>query len=183
MAKAEAKMSKCKVCKQQFEAKFSSFQKTCNSVDCMVAWGQQVKDKAYKAETRVMKKASRDTDRSYWTKKVQAEFNRWIRERDKLLPCISCQRHHTGQYHAGHYKSVGSSPELRFSELNCHKQCSPCNNHLSGNIASYRGHLIAKIGICQVEWLEGPHDPAKYSMDDLKNLHDKYKKLNGEANV
>ena len=54
MAKAEAEMSKCKVCKQQFEAKFSSFQKTCNSVDCMVAWGQQVKDKAYKAETRVM---------------------------------------------------------------------------------------------------------------------------------
>jgi len=166
---------KCKICKEKFEAKFSSFQKTCNSVDCMVAWGNQVKDKAYKTETRQMKKASRDQDKSYWIKKAQTEFNRWIRERDKGLPCISCGRIHQGQIHAGHYKSVGAHPELRFNELNCHAQCSPCNNNLSGNIINYRINLLQKIGIDAVEWLEGPHLPQKYTIDQLKELVGKYK--------
>ena len=46
--------------------------------------------------------------------------------------------------------------------MNCHKQCSACNdgNKLSGNIHEYRKGLIKKIGTEKVEWLEGPHDPA-----------------------
>ena len=183
MAENQAKMKKCKICGQSYESKFSSFQKTCNKVECMVAWGQQIKTKKHKAETRAMRKTAQDNDRSYWIKKVQTEFNKWIRTRDKALPCISCQRHHSGQYHAGHYKSVGSSPELRFNELNCHKQCSPCNNHLSGNITNYRANLIQKIGISQVQWLEGPHLPAKHTIDELKQLHVKYKTINGAADV
>jgi hypothetical protein len=72
---------------------------------------------------------------------AQKEFNAYIREVDKNEPCISCQRFHDGQYHAGHYLSVGAHPELRFNEDNCHKQCSVCNNHLSGNQLNYRKEL------------------------------------------
>jgi len=45
---------------------------------------------------------------------AQSEFNKYIRLRDAKEPCISCGRFHTGQYHAGHYLTVGAKPELRF---------------------------------------------------------------------
>ena len=72
--------------------------------------------------------------------------------------------------------SVGGNPELRFEELNCHKQCAPCNNHLSGNVGEYRINLINKIGLEQVEWLEGPHELQKLTCEDLKAIELKYKK-------
>lgn len=115
--------------------------------------------------------------RSNWAKEAQAAFNRWVRLRDADKPCISCQRHHGGQYHAGHYLSRGARPELAYEPLNCHKQCSPCNTHLSGNIALYRQSLVNKIGAEKVEWLEGPHEPRHYSIDDLKAIKAKYTAL------
>ena len=132
-------------------------------------------DKVRKAKTKTLKAKILDEDRSHWIKKAQTAFNKYVRQRDAEEPCISCGRFHNGQYHAGHYKSVGSSPELRFNELNNHKQCAPCNNHLSGNIVNYRPRLIEKIGLDKVEWLEGPHKPAKLSIDDIKAIEKKYK--------
>jgi len=130
-------------------------------------------EKAFKAETKAMREKVKT--KSEWAKEAQAAFNKFIRLRDAGQPCISCGRHHQGQNHAGHYKSVGSSPELRFDESNCHLQCAPCNNHLSGNIANYRPNLISKIGQDGVDRIEGPHDPKKYSIDDLKAIKAKYK--------
>ncbi|MBF3209581.1 recombination protein NinG, partial [Pseudomonas aeruginosa] len=71
-------------------------------------------------------------------REAQQAFNEFIRLRDADQPCISCGRHHDGQYHAGHYRTVAASPELRFEPLNVHKQCAPCNNHKSGDIVNYR---------------------------------------------
>jgi len=118
--------------------------------------------------------------RQQWLKETQIAFNAYIRERDILLPCISCQRHHSGQYHAGHYFSVGSSPALRFNTLNCHKQCQPCNNHLSGNHIAYRLRLEEKIGKANIDWLEGPHEPKKYTIDELKEIKAKFTKMRRE---
>ena len=115
-----------------------------------------------------------DEDRGYWLKKAQAAFNSYIRARDALRPCISCGRHHEGQYHAGHYRTVGANPELRFEEHNCHKQCSSCNNYLSGNLINYRINLLKKVGANVVDWLEGPHAPKKYTIDDLKQIRKTY---------
>ncbi|MEF3019469.1 recombination protein NinG, partial [Pseudomonas aeruginosa] len=47
-------------------------------------------------------------------REAQQAFNEFIRLRDAYQPCISCGRHHDGQYHAGHYRTVAASPELRF---------------------------------------------------------------------
>lgn len=129
--------------------------------------------KEFNKETKRLKDAAKT--KAKWIKECQPIFNKFIRLRDKGLNCISCGRAHSGQYHAGHYKSVGSSPELRFNELNCHKQCSSCNNHLSANIIKYRINLIKKIGIKEVEKLEGPHKAKKYTIDDLKELKQYYK--------
>jgi hypothetical protein len=120
-----------------------------------------------------------------YMKEAQTAFNAWIRERDASLPCISCNRHHQGKYDAGHYRTVGSNPALRFEPLNCHRQCSPCNTHKSGDIVNYRIELVKRIGADKVDWLEGPHDPKRYSIEDLKTIKADYlaktKELKREA--
>ena len=110
-------------------------------------------------------------------KDAQTAFNAFIRERDADQPCISCGRHHTGQYHAGHYLSVGARPELRFTESNVHKQCAPCNTHLSGNAVLFRRGLVEKLGLELVEWLEGPHEPRRDTVDSLKAIKAHYTTL------
>jgi choline dehydrogenase-like flavoprotein len=112
---------------------------------------------------------------SYFIKQAQHAFNEFIRYRDRDFPCISCGRHHDGQYHAGHFRTTGASPELRFDEDNCHKQCSACNNHLSGNLTAYRPALIAKIGQARFDALMGPHALPKWTRDDYIRIRDEYR--------
>jgi hypothetical protein len=105
---------------------------------------------------------------------AQAVFNRYIRARDEALPCISCGRHHTGAWDAGHYRSVGAQPALRFHEDNTHKQCVPCNQHKGGNAIEYRIGLRTRIGDERLEFLEREHPPAKYTIDDAKRIKAEY---------
>ena len=174
---------KCKVCRVEFQ-KTSSLHYLC-SVECWIKYDAAIKAKRKAVEqlkVRIDTRARLEAikSRSEWLREAQAVFNKFIRLRDEKLPCISCGRHHTGQYHAGHYRSVGSAAHLRFSEQNCHKQCAPCNNHLSGNIINYRAGLIKKLGIEAVEAIEANQQPAKYTIDDVKEIIAKYKALNKE---
>ena len=169
---------KCKICLQPFTPQFSSFQKTCNNTECLVDFGRQESAKLHKKAARLEKKKAKDNDKQHWLKRVQVEFNKFIRNRDSRDPCISCNRHHKGQYHAGHYKTVGGHPALRFHEDNCHKQCSVCNNYKSGNLSEYRSNLLKKIGLNKVEWLEGPHEPKKYTVEELKTMLTHYQDQN-----
>ena len=160
----------CRGCGEKF-APERPLQIVCG-VPC--AWAYKAKQDA-KADRRLTREAkAKLKTRRDWLREAQAAFNRFIRLRDAGKPCISCGRHHQGQYHAGHYLSTGARPELRFSELNVHLQCAPCNNHLSGNIVLYRKGLIAKIGLESVDWLEGPHEAKHYSIDELKAIKAEY---------
>ncbi|WP_122425143.1 recombination protein NinG [Pseudomonas viridiflava] len=129
-------------------------------------------------EIKIRKEALKS--RSDHMKDTQQAFNEWVRNRDAALPCVSCGRHHEGKYDAGHYRTVGSNPALRFEPLNCHKQCVPCNQHKSGNVVEYRIELVRRIGMLNVEWLEGPHEPQKYTIEELKALTAKYRALTRE---
>ncbi|WP_122498922.1 recombination protein NinG [Pseudomonas viridiflava] len=129
-------------------------------------------------EIKVRKEALKS--RSDHMKDTQQAFNEWVRNRDAALPCVSCGRHHEGKYDAGHYRTVGSNPALRFEPMNCHKQCVPCNQHKSGNVVEYRLELVRRIGIVNVEWLEGPHEPQKHTIEELKALTAKYRALTRE---
>lgn len=171
------KTRKCKVCRQPYEQR-QSFAVWCSPA-CGAELGVQRLLKAKKAaELREKRqdKVKRESlkRRADWLREAQTSFNAFIRARDADLPCISCGRHHTGQYHAGHYLSVGARPELRFCEANVHKQCSACNNYLSGNIVLYRIALIDKIGQEMVDWLEGPHMPKRYTIEQLKAIKANY---------
>ena len=176
----QAKQRKCKHCGTLFTPR-NSLHVAC-SLDCAMALGRERLEKKeakeHKAKLRRMKENAKTLGQL--AKEAQTEFNRYIRERDRDQPCISCGRHHEGQYHAGHYRSVGACPELRFEELNVHKQCAPCNNHKSGNVIEYRIRLVARIGIENVEWLEGPHDPKKYTREELRELKAEYRRKANE---
>lgn len=154
-------------------------QKVCGWA-CGLAIAPANQDKASRAiaqrnrkEIKVRKEALKT--RSDHMRDTQQAFNEWVRARDADLPCISCGRHHQGKYDAGHYRTVGSNPALRFEPLNCHRQCSPCNTQLSGNIVNYRIELVKRIGAVNVEWLEGPHEPQKYTVEELKAMTADYR--------
>ena len=177
------KTRKCRACGNPF-AQYQSFVTWC-SPECgaEIAAKKVAKIKREEAvKVRRADKVKREKlkSRSDWAREAQTAFNAWVRARDADRPCISCGRHHNGQYHAGHYLSVGARPELRFEPLNVWKQCAPCNTHLSGNVALYRGALIWKLGAEKVDWLEGPHEPKKYTVDDLKAIKAKYTALTRE---
>ena len=164
------KPKKCKVCKADYVPQKMG-QRVC-SPECALSLAVSQRGKAEKVARVKERRADKEKlkTRSDWMREAQAAFNLFIRLRDADEPCISCGRHHTGQYHAGHFLSVGARPELRFEERNVHKQCSACNNHLAGNIVLYRKALFSKIEAGGVDWLEGPHEPKKYTIDDLKQI-------------
>ena len=171
-------MSKCKQCRKPASNRFGLH--TFCDTDCAYQFAIAVKEKAaakkqkeFNAETRRRKVALKS--RSDWLKEAQTVFNKYIRLRDDKLPCVSCGRFHEGQWHAGHYLSVGAHPELRFNPLNVWRQCMPCNAHLSGNQVNYRIELINRIGLDKVEWLEGKHEPLKLTIDEIKILIAEYK--------
>ena len=154
-------------------------QKVCSPA-CGLATKDVNADKARKALADVGRKELRAAKervkpKGQYMREAQTAFNAWVRERDAELPCISCGRHHQGKYDAGHYRTVGSNPALRFEPLNCHRQCSPCNTHKSGDIVNYRIELVKRIGAELVEWLEGPHEPKRYTIEDLKAITAEYR--------
>lgn len=171
---------KCRVCRETFTPR-KALQIVCGP-SCALLHAKQKGEKERKALAKIERKAIREEKerikpRSEYMKETQSAFNAWVRERDADQPCISCGRHHQGKYDAGHFRSVGSNPALRFEPLNCHKQCVPCNRHKSGNAIEYRINLVARIGADKVAWLEGPHEPKRYSIDDLKAIKALYRNL------
>jgi hypothetical protein len=112
------------------------------------------------------------------TKKAQTAFNTFIRARDAGKPCISCGTplsNEPNTYDAGHYRSVGSAPHMRFVEDNCHGQCKHCNNYLAGNHVAYRQRLIERIGLQAVESIERDNTVRKYSHEGLIELAKHYR--------
>ncbi len=169
-------MARCKHCKTTFTPKHFN-QKNCMVTDeCVGAFLSDL-SKANNTKWRKEKKERKEAlkTRSEWMQDLQDVFNTFIRTRDKDKPCISCGTF-TGKMNAGHYKSVGGSPELRFNELNVHKQCEYCNTHLSANLIEYRIGLVKRIGVEQVEFLERKdHAPLKLMVDEIKEQIKAYK--------
>ena len=176
----------CRVCRNYFQP-VRCLQQTC-SFDCEVKLGlihaERSKAKREKAEriaeiasTKILREKLKT--KSEWMREAQTAFNQFIRLRDQLAghPCIS-----SGQpldwsgnnVDAGHYRSRGSAPHLRFDERNCHAQSKKDNRYLSGNAVDYRVGLIARIGLEAVESLEADQTPKKYTIAELKAIKAHY---------
>ncbi len=173
----------CQVCGKTFE-KLRALQSVCGLV-CAKKRSQQInmeaKLKVKQERAEIVRRKQAIKSRSDWMKEAQQAFNEFIRTRDAGLPCISSGRFVSagdsigGDIDAGHYRSVGSAPHLRFNEDNAHGQSKHDNRYLAGNAVDYRLGLIARIGLQRVEAIEADDTPRKYTVDDLKAIKATYK--------
>ena len=172
---------KCKVCSCAY-TKTRPMQTVC-SPTCALTLARKSTEKAQaKAAAADRKETKRKLDdmqtKPQLTKKAQTAFNAFIRARDAGKPCISCGTplsNEPNTYDAGHYRSVGSAPHMRFVEDNCHGQCKHCNNYLAGNHVEYRQRLIERIGLQAVESIERDNTVRKYSHEGLIELAKHYR--------
>jgi len=143
-------------------------------MECAIALGREKKAKKHRAD----KRSFNAKDKTYQLKRAQEAFNAYIRERDQQrYGCISCGST-TGKWTAGHFKTDKS---LRFHPDNCHGQCWwNCNRNKSGNIAEYRPNLVKKIGEERVAYLEQYHPPPKYTLEQIIEIKEKFKRLHTE---
>lgn len=172
----------CKQCKTEYNPR-AALQAVCG-LECAIDQSNAKKAKRDKAEIKkaqqkervsVMVRKNKLKTRSQWLKEAQAEFNKYIRARDKGLPCISSgvmekDRFTGGYFDAGHYRSRGSASHLRFNTYNCHAQAKRDNRELSGNIVEYRKGLIERIGLERVERLENDNTPRKFDIEYLRRV-------------
>ncbi len=170
---------RCKNCKEKFEPKAFN-QKYCLKEECtnigikiILEKAKAKKKKDWNKEKKVIKERLKST--ADYVKELQTIFNKYIRLRDTGLPCISCNKYNIKKKNAGHYRSAGGNPELRFEELNVHLQCEYCNTYLHGNLIDYRINLITRIGLDKVEWLESKHIPKKYTKNELIEMKELYR--------
>lgn len=164
---------RCKNCKEKFEpVRFNA--KYCLKDECVRAFVAEVKEKQWK-QTKTRMKADLKTT-SDWLKEAQKVFNTYIRERDKGLNCISCEKPPLKK-NCGHYYSQGGHSNVRFDEDNCHLQCEHCNTYLSGNLLNYQIGIEKRIGAQRLIELQGrAHLEKRWSVDEIKELIKKYKK-------
>lgn len=186
-----AKPKKCRVCREEFKP-FRTTATVC-SLECSITQLRAKADKDYRSETKRRREAIRT--HSEWVAFTQVAFNKYIRARDAALnlPCISC-----GEYYAeplngslwdcGHFKPTSTHMELRFNEINAHRQHSRCNRGAAKSgrndrsvSEKYRANLINRIGLPLVEWLESPHKPLKPTIEELKWLRSYYSRRAREA--
>lgn len=169
-------------------------QAVCGEIECAIAHGQSEKGRAIagkalaevgRRDIKVRKEKLKS--RADHLREAQAAVNEYVRLRDAHLPCISCDSTPndigliTGsRWDAGHYRSVGACPELRFEPSNIHRQCVKCNRNLSGNTVEYRIRLVLRIGAEKVAWLEGLHAPCKYTVEEIKAIKAKYRAMTRE---
>lgn len=165
------KTRKCLNCKEIF-TKVRPLQSCCG-IPCAITHANKLKLARKRTEDRlerVITKKAREAIKTLTelANEAQVYCNRYILIRDADLPCISCGTTKPVQYAAGHYRSRGAAPHLRFNEDNIHKQCnSYCNNHNSGNIIPYRINLVVKMNLSRVEALENNNEIHKWQRDEL----------------
>lgn len=173
----------CSVCKTEFTPS-RPLQKVCGPV-CALAHAKAKESRQRKAIEKVERREikvrkQRLKSRGDYLREAQQAFNAFIRERDRQAgyPCISSGRPldwSGNQVDAGHYRSTGAAPHLRFDERNCHAQSKHDNRFLSGSAVDYRLGLIARIGLEAVESLEADHSVRKYTIDDLQQIKATYR--------
>ncbi len=145
------------------------------STDCILEYAQNkrrvLQTKKIRKDTAERKKALKT--RSDWIKDAQKAVNEYVRLRDEGRKCISCGADKQGvqnYWDAGHYRSVGSAPHLRFYTLNNHRQCKKCNRDLSGNAIEYRNGLRRRFSDEFVERLDAMQHDLRPDIDYLQRL-------------
>ena len=177
MAKKPPKPKQCKVCEALFIPQYTSLQVTC-SIKCTIEFNSEKEIKKRVEQIKVDLGATKELEKA-----ARVIFQKWIRERDKDLPCISCGRTESelgkNMFDSGHYFSAERFSGLIFEENNVHKQCKKCNGvNMHGNLSEYRKGLVARYGedyVIELESISDANRVYKYSRSELIDLANKYK--------
>ena len=172
----------CTVCKAQ--EVFRPGARVC-SLECAAEWSNRLRarerSKALEQQ-RSVDRVRREKLKPYhaWLREAQSAFNAYRREVCRIAGyrCICCGHAldwSGNKVDAGHYRSRGSAPHLRFVENNVWAQRKQCNRWGAGRAVDYRIGLIARIGVQAVEALEADQAPRTWSIDELKAIKLTYK--------
>ena len=181
------KQFKCKVCKAPF-VKSRPMQSICGETACIVETVYRSKAKRERLDRAVTRqKINQLATYPQLVKKAQIAFNGYIRARDFGKPCICCGKailwgtaSTGGVCDAGHYRSVGSAPHMRFNEDNVHAQLKFCNKYKDGNAVDYRLGIIQRIGQRRVDIVEADQCLRKYTKDGLREIAKQYRVMTKE---
>lgn len=173
------KPRKCKQCGDVFQRRTST-QTVCGP-KCAEAWSTKVREKKAERANKderisLRERKTKLKTRGDWIREAQAAVNKVVRLRDILAGhgCISCEikleQRFGGAFDAGHFRSVGSAPHLRFYLPNVRLQCKRCNRDRGGMHSDFRVALIERIGIKRVEEIESMQWTAKWDIPYLQRL-------------
>lgn len=167
---------KCSCCRLLF-VPMTPMGRAC-SVGCAIKIATEARQKIERKSDRERKQALKT--RGDHVAAAQTAFNAYIRKRDQLAgyACISSGLPldwSGNNVDAGHYRSRGSAPHLRFDERNVHAQSKQENRYKSGNVTEYRPRLIARIGLAAVEALEADQTPRKWTVEQLIAIKQEYR--------
>jgi hypothetical protein len=173
---AKPKMNKCQICKGPF-IKRSMGHVACKQ-ECAEAVVRQKREKEQRLAEKLWRfelkqKQLAATPIEKFEKAAEAVINRYVRVRDRFYGCISCDKpsHWSGgDWHASHFKSVGSNSALRFHLWNIHKACDQCNWFQAGNVLKYEVRLRLKIGDDKVDFLKNHPRSREYTREYLTRL-------------
>jgi len=112
-------------------------------------------------------------------KELQVVFNTFIRERDKGLPCISCDAPYFSD--AGHLFKKSTRSAMRFYPAAVHGQCRECNSMDDGNYENFCKGIAKRYGAeFLVEVIQDANDSRKsdhkWSRSELETMILFYKK-------
>lgn len=170
----------CTHCAKPFERRYTSMQAVC-SPRCAarkVAADKRAKAEAAKAEKRA-DRAKLESFKRLPTliAEAQHEVNRYVRLRDELRygrVCISCGARPTnkpgGTLDAGHFRSRGSAPHLRFYLPQIALQCVRCNRDRGGERDGFKRGLVERLGAERVDAIEAMNFPSTVDREYLRRM-------------
>lgn len=170
----------CKACKSKF-APAKQMQSVCDW-QCAADHAKSLRIKREASEAKRVRKETKAALEAIkpipdLIKEAQAAFNAFIRERDKGLTCICCDKPYGtnalgGNFDAGHYRSRGAAGHLRFNEDNCFGQRKYCNTYHAGD---FRQGVIKRIGIERTVAIETNNVTHKWTREELVEIKASYK--------
>jgi len=177
MQTAKIKLKRCTICKGEFVPR-NSLQKVCG-IECAKTHAETLRIKRERDESKKARQSIKEDrkrlnslKKGYYEGKAQEAINAYVRVRDHGKGCISCDKPHNwhGQWQAGHLKTRGANSNLRYHLWNINKQCSQCNNQLSGNVAEHERGIVARYGQERLDFLNTAPRLKRYDDDYLIRL-------------
>lgn len=107
--------------------------------------------------------------------------HKYIKERDKGKPCVSCGQPWSLDHQAGHWKKASDYSTLKFWESNIHNQCRGCNLLRDGNVQKYGDRITLRISeeekaVIERKCREERQSLFKWDREELISIRDYYKK-------